>query len=1478
MDAMLESSRLRSNDDLLHYLSSGQKQYLIHSSCRKSFTDKRQHKKLKLDEGGCSGQLKILRSNTDLFSWRTKCFFCTEVTGDCRNLTAVRSAGTLELRATILNHCTVRKDKWSQDVKGRLEACCDLVAEEAVYHTTCYVLFMRNKNLPSIDSSIGRPVDEIRVEAFDKLCHWLERTCDNELNSIDQLQDRMTEIMGGAEGYSNTHLQRKLQERYGDHIFFGKSEGRKNVVGFHDMCSFLINDKWYEDRKSDAVDESERVVHAAAKLIVSQIREMKADNANYPSADDITASETFVPSLLKSFMEILIPSSLKQNAISQCIIQAARLRTIIAPIPLALGVQVDHYIGSKTLIQELSRLGFSVSYDEVVRFKQSVLVSLDADDDHNDRNAVLYPSAFTQWVGDNVDHNVVTLDGHGTFHGMGIISITVPMTTDINLKQKAVRRILKRLPTSEVIANKGIAIVPYNRSASSGLQSVSLTALRQLQTPALLSHVMKLNLVWHSSWLFRDALRHPTNWGGYMQKVCTGEHSACATIEMLPIIDLNSSDETCIYSTLLFIEKQAKKLNIETPCITFDQPLWIKAVDIINATKLNIICRLGGFHTLMSFLGSVGCLMSGSGLEDIMELNYGTCTVSHILSGKAVSRAIRGHFLVHGALMMKLFQYLLPQSAFSSFEEESDTQDGVPEISVEPPVLSEDDVDELRLICDSTVKNRLSFTDCSILESSSIASLDIGLKTLKERLSSESRTAKLWLDYVNYIDVVKLFILAERTSDWHLHLHTVQSMLNLFAATGHNNYAKCGRLYIQLMVELPVTHPWLYNMFTDKRFHTIRRSDRFWAGLSTDLVIEQTMMKSIKGRSGLTRGRGMEENVRLQWVHSMHQCASIHLALASMTGVESSNPKHVDVGLARAERDRQDLMKIFRWLKSNDPFISHDGKLRSLLSGVTVGDNDDINCDSAEDIGAMINKKMDDKLFPNVSFKKKDQIRTLSLLQKHCTIGNKAVHINSATLFHRLILLVQRSEDIQSFFQYELAPVPTSLFCDTFMRKADKPALARVMKQGLLIHTMPTSMKFVIDGGALLHKLRWSRNTTFSSILNQYIRYIQTHYGTDAKVVFDGYTSTPSTKDHEHMRRRCKVMKVTPRVQFDETSVLLFDQQAFLANEINKKCFITLLMKHLTNHGYETTQASGDADTDIISAALKVANDEHLSVTVASDDTDILVMLVFHFTADMPNMYFFSNTNKKITDDHKYVCIRSIQEKLGMEATRKIIVTHALGGCDTTSSIYGLGKGSLLKKIMKCESVTSAIDTVQDTNATQIEVAEAGMQLMVMMYGGKQSDKLNEMRYTTYCHLAATSTSSPKPEKLPPTERAAFFHILRVHIQAVRWKTLNADELDPLDWGWKIENGKLIPIMTDQQAAPDSLLNVIRCKCKTGCTSNLCSCRKNGLMCVSHCTNCHGLGCSNAEVVSENDSDDDFAHDEDGDFDDSDANQQTTTE
>ena len=88
--------------------------------------------------------------------------------------------------------------------------------------------------------------------------------------------------------------------------------------------------------------------------------------------------------------------------------------------------------------------------------------------------------------------------------------------------------------------------------------------------------------------------------------------------------------------------------------------------------------------------------------------------------------------------------------------------------------------------------------------------MNTALQSLKTHLSSWNRTAHLWLQCLDCIQIVKDFITADRISDRDLHLQALSKMLNIFAATGHRHCVKSGRLYLQLMSELPMSHPWLY--------------------------------------------------------------------------------------------------------------------------------------------------------------------------------------------------------------------------------------------------------------------------------------------------------------------------------------------------------------------------------------------------------------------------------------------------------------------------------------------------------------------------------------------------------------------------------------------------------------------------------------------------------------------------------------------
>ena len=79
----------------------------------------------------------------------------------------------------------------------------------------------------------------------------------------------------------------------------------------------------------------------------------------------------------------------------------------------------------------------------------------------------------------------------------------------------------------------------------------------------------------------------------------------------------------------------------------------------------------------------------------------------------------------------------------------------------------------------------------------------------------------------------------------------------------------------------------------------IRRSDCYWAGLSSDLVIEQVLMRSMKTNGGLTRGRGMTEQQRLISL-SMPACGEVNRAMQELTTVSyNSGEQNKDITQAR---------------------------------------------------------------------------------------------------------------------------------------------------------------------------------------------------------------------------------------------------------------------------------------------------------------------------------------------------------------------------------------------------------------------------------------------------------------------------------------------------------------------------------------------------------------------------------------------------
>ncbi|KAJ8880744.1 hypothetical protein PR048_017214 [Dryococelus australis] len=123
-------------------------------------------------------------------------------------------------------------------------------------------------------------------------------------------------------------------------------------------------------------------------------------------------------------------------------------------------------------------------------------------------------------------------------------------------------------------------------------------------------------------------------------------------------------------------------------------------------------------------------------------------------------------------------------------------------------------------------------------------------------------------------------------------------------------------------------------------------------------------------------------------------------------------------------------------------------------------------------------------------------------------------------------------------------------------------------------------------------------------------------------------------------------------------------------------------------------------------------------------------------------------------------------------------------------------------------------------------ILSLGSQAMAVIFGGNSTSSLAALHYQTLT------------ERLPPTESSTKFH------HTIIWMSM-AREINPVNWGLKLDGEELVPVICDMNAAPETLLKIIHCNCKSDCSSNRCSCRAYGLPCSYVCGSCQVTHCDN---------------------------------
>ena len=262
---------------------------------------------------------------------------------------------------------------------------------------------------------------------------------------------------------------------------------------------------------------------------------------------------------------------------------------------------------------------------------------------------------------------------------------------------------------------------------------------------------------------------------------------------------------------------------------------------------------------------------------------------------------------------------------------------------------------------------------------------------------------------------------------------------------------------------------------------------------------------------------------------------------------------------------------------------------------------------------------------------------------------------------------------------------------------------------GQEIHTEPVN--YVIDGGSLLQKIPWKKKGTFGDICEQYYQYLSQKYS-NITIVFDGYTSGPSTKDIIHVRRNMGTIG-TP-VRFTKDTPFRSNKDAFLKNTENKQNFILLLGTYLEENGLAVRYADSDADVLIVYTAIEHA--ETTTTYVIGEDTDLLVLLSYHAKKNSKKIFLRSDTKQTKTKPNKVWDIHKTQTLLTIPVCKLLPFLHAITGCDTTSRVYGTGKTFALNMLCLNHNLQE-VGTSFMASASKEEVVRYGEWALLLLLG-----------------------------------------------------------------------------------------------------------------------------------------------------------------
>ncbi|KAL5008470.1 hypothetical protein ScPMuIL_014051 [Solemya velum] len=192
-----------------------------------------------------------------------------------------------------------------------------------------------------------------------------------------------------------------------------------------------------------------------------------------------------------------------------------------------------------------------------------------------------------------------------------------------------------------------------------------------------------------------------------------------------------------------------------------------------------------------------------------------------------------------------------------------------------------------------------------------------------------------------------------------------------------------------------------------------------------------------------------------------------------------------------------------------------------------------------------------------------------------------------------------------------------------------------------------------------------------------------------------------------------------------------------------------------------------------------VSNESSHGVTIIADDTDVFVLVLYHFQKHGIKVPV---TIKSPVQGRTVI---NITVEAHSDFVSDLPVVPAISGCNTVPCYQGIGKSKAIKTF---NSKKYLLNSVRDITADMDDVVKESTKFIASCYSVEDTSTMSNTRMKAWSKKAGKSmVSAPKLDTLPQTTELFQENVKRAHFQACVWKhAVDPDPpvLDSLDYGW----------------------------------------------------------------------------------------------